>query len=160
MDELTQKLYETFLLFRKLHMSLLLPENLSKNEYFTLRCIAYMHCVDGGSQHVSISLLAKMMHVTTPAVSRTVSTLEERGILLRENDKNDRRNTFVDLTPQGKKLLENAHTEMTDFFNQMVHNMKQEDIKCLIQYLTDLYKNANAVLEQKQKEKQQENKKK
>ena len=38
--------------------------------------------------------------------------------------------------------------------------MKQEDIKCLIQYLTDLYENANAVLEQKQKEKQQENKKK
>lgn len=160
MDELTRKLFETFQLFHKLHMSVLLPENLSKNEYLTLMCIERMHNVNTADRRVSISMVAKMLRVTTPAVSRTVSTLEERGILLRENDKNDRRNTYVKLTSQGKVILQQAHTEMNSFFNQMVHNMKQEDIKCLIQYLTDLYENANAMLEQKQKEKQQENKKK
>ena len=158
MDELTRKLYETFLLFRKLHMSLLLPENLSKNEYFTLRCIEYLNKLenaDGADRHASISALAKIMHVTTPAVSRTVSTLEEKGIILRRSDKNDRRNTYVELTTQGKTLLQKAQAEMNNFFNQMVQDMDPKDLEQLIQYLTEIYENACAELERKKQERKQ-----
>ena len=155
MDELTRKIFETFQLFRKIHMYVLLPENLSRNEYFTLMSIEHLRNQQQEG-HVSISMIAKILHVTTPAVSRTIHSLEEHEYLLRENDKNDRRNTFVKLTPKGNDILKQAHVQMSNFLNQMVHDLCKEDKEHLIHCMQQMYSNATAEIERMEHEKRNE----
>lgn len=157
MNELTRRLFETLLLFQKMHMSVILPDNLTKNDYYTLKCIEYIRNENNADNSVSISALANMLRVSAAAVSRNVSTLEERGILLRKRDTNDRRNTYVELTSQGKEILMQAQIEMDNFLNQIVHNMDKEDMEHLIEYLTKIYENAFAEYERRKQEKKERN---
>ncbi|MCI5712755.1 MAG: winged helix DNA-binding protein, partial [Lachnospiraceae bacterium] len=90
------------------------------------------------------------------AVSRTIRSLEEHEYLLRENDKNDRRNTFVKLTPKGNDILKQAHVQMSNFLNQMVHDLSKEDKEHLIHCMQQMYSNATAEIERMEHEKRNE----
>ena len=63
----------------------------------------------GENGKITISELAcaerKCFH---PAISRTLKGLEERGYVERNINKNDRRNTYVELTAEGERLTEEA----------------------------------------------------
>ena len=105
-------------------------------------------------------MIAKILHVTTPAVSRTIRSLENNEYLLRESDKNDRRNTFVKLTPKGNAILNQAHAQMSNFLNQMVYNLSKEDKEHLIHCTQQMYHNATTEIERIEHEKMNEKNKK
>lgn len=164
MDDLNRRLFETFHMFQKLRMSNLLPTGLSRNDFSTLMCIEYgkfnPHGADMTPQEtdcarekMSISKLAKVLHVTTPAVSRTLKGLEEKGFVLREIDKEDRRNIFVELTDAGKNILRTAEAEMNDFTDTVVHNMDREDMEKLIDYLQQFFYLAQIELDKRKEKK-------
>jgi len=53
----------------------------------------------------TISSLARHLAVSLPTISKSVDMLVRRGWLERWMDKHDRRQTMVQLTPQGRKVL-------------------------------------------------------
>ena len=85
-------------------------------------CIGHVGDKDGETA-ISISALAKKLRVTTPAVSRTMRSLEKKDLIYRETDSKDRRNTFVRLTDTGKKILKQSELEMNDLVEAALLNM-------------------------------------
>lgn len=64
-----------------------------------------------GCKPVTMSYLAKHMRQSAPAISQKVSGMEQAGYLKRTVGKEDRRMAYVELTPKGKKVTENALEE-------------------------------------------------
>lgn len=58
--------------------------------------------------------LAGNLVVAKSAVTKTVDRLEERGLLRRERDSEDRRTVYAVLTPEGEKVFEVARMAYLD----------------------------------------------
>jgi DNA-binding MarR family transcriptional regulator len=54
----------------------------------------------------NLTELAERHAVSLPTMSSSISTLEERGLVTRARDADDRRVVFVELTPDGRAVLE------------------------------------------------------
>ena len=129
--------FEAFHRFRKLDITSMFPE-LSGSDFRTLMTI---ECVgkEKEGKGVRVSELAQKMRVATPAASRTLRGLEERGMIERSVDTEDRRNTYVFLTQKGKKVLANAERIMNDFSNAVFERLDEEKMERLIAYLKEVY---------------------
>lgn len=122
--------------FRKLNISTMLPD-LTHAELGTLSMIAKCN-EDGNAQGVKVSELVNRMEVAAPAVSRTLKKLEEREYIIRKVDKNDRRNTYVELTLEGEAIMKESKEIMHDFADAVLGEMGEENMNRLIAYLKDL----------------------
>ena len=58
--------------------------------------------------------LAETLELAPPAVSHLLSELEERGLIARSLDPDDRRRVRLELTDQGRELLSRANEAWTD----------------------------------------------
>ncbi len=60
----------------------------------------------------TISELAACQAVALPTMSRTISTLVERGWVTRTEDTNDRRRVLVQITDEGRAILDQLHSRI------------------------------------------------
>ncbi len=130
---------ETFQLFHRLNYSVLFP-GLTNGEVFTLKTIAY--CSDRserGDAGVKVSEVAKTMRCMPSAVSRTLKTLEEKSLIQRFLNTEDRRNIYVKLTDQGEEKLQELDQIMKVFIDKVLGKMDQEELDLAKQTLTRLY---------------------
>ncbi len=67
--------------------------------------------------------IARREHVTTPNLCATFRKLEASGLVVREIDDKDRRNTWYDVTPAGKHIalaaMEKMRSDIEDIFSTM-----------------------------------------
>ena len=135
MDKLYEELFRSMNQFRKLKFSEMFPE-VCKTDYFVLCTI-----MDKGENgQITISELAARAKMLPPAISRTLKGLEERGYVERNVNKNDRRNTYVELT-------EAARQTMSDFGKSVMSQVDEADMKRLISYLDNIYHIAEKEIE-------------
>lgn len=129
--------FEAFHRFRKLDITSMFPE-LSGSDFRTLMAI---ECVGKKKEGkgVRVSELAQEMRVAAPAASRTLKGLEERGMIERSVDTEDRRNTYVFLTQKGQEVLANAEQIMNDFSHAVFERLDEEKMEHLIAYLKEIY---------------------
>lgn len=74
---------------------------------------AYFRLLDMLSKRAwSLSELAEKQAVSLPTMSKTISTLEERGWVERLRSSEDRRVVLVELTPAGRVALNAVHAQM------------------------------------------------
>lgn len=155
MDKLYEELFRAMNQFRRLKLSEMFPE-LCKTDFFVLCTI-----MDKGENgQITISELASRAKMLPSAISRTLKGLEERGYVERNINKNDRRNTYVELTAEGERLTEEARQIMADFGKSVMAQLDGEDMKRLISYLDNIYHIAEKEIEnrkwQGRKEKEDE----
>ena len=142
MDKLYEELFRSMNQFRKLKFSEMFPE-VCKTDYFVLCTI-----MDKGENgQITISELAARAKMLPPAISRTLKGLEERGYVERNVNKNDRRNTYVELTEAGRQLTEEARQTMSDFGKSVMSQVDEVDMKRLISYLDNIYHIAEKEIE-------------
>ena len=60
---------------------------------------------------LTLGELATEEHISAPAVSRTIRSLEEEALVRRETVEDDRRATRVSLTPRAKRLLDGIRNQ-------------------------------------------------
>lgn len=70
--------------------------------------------IDGGS--LQFSALAPLLGVNRASVGRTLRELEDRGLVLRNQDDHDRRRIRVALTPDGRKHLDELMPVLRDCY--------------------------------------------
>lgn len=129
-----EELFRAMSQFRKLKFSDMFP-NISRAEFFTMSMI-----MDKGENgKITISELATKAHVLLPAMSRTLRGLENKGYVERNVNKQDRRNTYVELTEQGKKITLQTRTSMCEFGRAVMEQVDEEEMKRLISYLNHIY---------------------
>lgn len=122
--------------FKKLNISIMLPD-LTHAELGTLSMIA--HCKeDNHGSGVKVSDVVTCMEVPAPAVSRTLKKMEKRGFIIRTVDKDDRRNTYIEMTPKGESILKESKKIMHDFADAVLGELGEEKMNRLIAYLKNL----------------------
>lgn len=136
-----EELFRAMSQFRKLKFSDMFP-NISRAEFFTMSMI--MDKEENGK--ITISELATKAHVLPPAMSRTLRGLENKGYVERNVNKQDRRNTYVELTEQGKKITLQTRTSMCEFGRAVMEQVDEDEIRRLVTYLNHIYEIADLEL--------------
>lgn len=134
MESTYEGLFQAMSQFRKLKFSDMFPK-ISRAEFFTMNMI--MDKEDEGE--ITVSELATKAHVLPPAMSRTIRGLENKGYVERNVNKNDRRNTYVELTDAGREITLRTRNTMRDFGHAVMNQVDEEEIKRLTAYLNHIY---------------------
>ena len=134
MERMYEELFRAMNQFRKLKVGDMMPD-ISKTDFFMLSTI--MDKGEGGK--VTTSELAAKLKMLPPAVSRSLKGLEEKGYIERSVNKKDRRNTYVELTPEGERITNEVRQLMCDFGRSVMAQVNEEDVERLILYLNNIY---------------------
>lgn len=118
---------------------------LTATEYETLRMIILCRNQD----KARVSEVVKRLRVPASAVSRTLRNLEEKEYIERTVDKADRRNTFVEVTVNGKEAMKNVRKIMDDFADGVFASMGEETIRQLNDALRKLVDAATEEIEKR-----------
>lgn len=82
--------------------------------------------------------LAERHSVSSPTMSSTVNTLEERGWVKRERSTEDRRVVWVSITPQGIEVLDEIQHHVAQRIAALLDGLSDADQQHLIDGLTVL----------------------
>lgn len=117
--------------FKKISMDSMFPE-ISKGEFWVLKMIHVTSMKNEEGKGVYVSSIAKHLKVTPSAISRMLKGLEQKELIERSVDRNDRRNTCVFLTEKGDILRKKVETEMSAFSKDVIESMGEEDAQMLL----------------------------
>jgi DNA-binding MarR family transcriptional regulator len=76
---------------------------------------------------VGMTDLSRLMHLEKSNLSNLVDRLEQRGLVSRTRDPDDRRITWVELTSEGTKLAIQTHAEVTAKLDELTGSLPRED---------------------------------
>lgn len=104
-----------------------LTSKVSRGEFFMLR-----HSLDKMREEkresLYVSEVVQLMDVTAPAISRMLKSLEDKGFIIRELDKENRRNTIVRLTKEAATYIDEAEARMGKVMEGVIVHMGEENI--------------------------------
>jgi DNA-binding MarR family transcriptional regulator len=87
-----------------------------------------------------VGTLARALAVSLPTMTVTVDRLVKRGLLVRENDPEDRRAVFCRLSDQGQQVLNQLWVSARERTRQMLTVLNIEELKVVQQALEILLK--------------------
>lgn len=137
MHEKNMELLEVFRMFHKLNYSVLL-HNMTQSEFVTMKQIQLCSMEDP-SGRAGISDIVKNMRSLPSAVSRTLKSLEEKAWICRTVDKSNRRNTYVELTEEGRIQIQTATGQVAEFMDRILQQVDREDMEKVTLFLRNLY---------------------
>lgn len=137
-----EELFKAMHQFHKLRLGDIMPD-ISGADFWTMRNI-----MDKGEDgKIMISELAKKTRVLPSAISRTLKRLEEKGYVERTVNKNDRRNTYVEITDRGREVAQEVREIMRDYGEAVLSKFDEEELSMLISYLNNIYDIAKKEIE-------------
>ena len=80
---------------------------------------------------VTLGDLAAAERVQPPSMTRIVTKLEDRGLVLRVVDARDRRVARVEVTAEGRRLLHRSRTRKNAFLAQRLKSLSSEELAAL-----------------------------
>lgn len=95
-------------------------------------------CAMGSEDGVRVSELAADFGMTSPAITQMVTVLEERGLVGRRMDPEDRRAVLVYLTPQGKARIKDLYSALDDVLQGLVEHIGQERSRLFLELLNEV----------------------
>lgn len=84
----------------------------------------------------SLGELNSYLDYTRPNLSQTINKLEDKNYVERITLKDDRRVTYIRLTDEGKRMLQEKHNSIADRMSRIKSELAEEDIDKLIELLT------------------------
>lgn len=129
-----------FELINKFHRFKLsaLPMPLPESELITLYTIRDANQYEG-VENTLISGLAEKLHVSVPTISRCLSKLEEKGLVQKSSQTNDRRNTYVCLTEYGLEIYEDAFQTLSSFVERALSRIDEAELKQFFNTFDKIY---------------------
>ena len=103
------------------------------------------------SANYGISNIADNLHVSSPAISRTITSLENKGYVERNIDKLNRRNTLVRLTENGSCVFQNECDRIYLFMNNVVERMGEDKLNELFILSNELLENVEKEIKSREK---------
>lgn len=135
--EAARKLMEAFNRFRKLTKGPPTYGGLKPSEMGLLMHVLG-HC-SGESGGAKVSELSSRMHVTSPSVTQLVTSLEERGLVTRRMDPEDRRSVLVSLTDKGREITAQAEAHFLAMLSGVVEHLGQEKSLMLANLMGEVF---------------------
>ncbi|WP_313075956.1 MarR family winged helix-turn-helix transcriptional regulator [Lacrimispora sp.] len=111
---------------------ILLSQGLTRLELFAIQQIYEAENGDKEYKGIYVSALAKKMDIVISSASRTLNSLEKRGLISREIDPDNRRNICVMLTEKGYLVRKQCLEKVNQMVGRVVEGMGMEDMEQLI----------------------------
>lgn len=127
-------LIDRFRRIKQLLDSIPLQSGISHSEFCVMNIIAEK---DG----ITVSEIAAELGVSPPAVSRSLKFMENRTLITREANMNNRRNTIVKLTNNGRETLEitrKQFDEIADFINLEMGEERKKQLYGLVTEISEI----------------------
>lgn len=99
-----------------------------------------MHIIEavGIEEPRRMSEIAKRLGVTVGTLTTNMNSLEDKGYIVRERSKTDKRVVLVVLTPKGKKAYYHHRDFHKDMIKAIVNGLDEEEMKVMIKCLLNL----------------------
>ncbi|MDR6998946.1 MarR family transcriptional regulator [Neobacillus niacini] len=81
------------------------------------------------SQPVSPSEISDCQHISLPNTSRELKKLEEKNLIKKFTDTEDRRKQYISLTKDGEKMMNEAFATIESRFLNRIENTSEEDLE-------------------------------
>jgi DNA-binding MarR family transcriptional regulator len=89
-------------------------------------------------QPCTLGELAERQMVSKPTMSNTISTLEERGWVMRKRGAKDRRMVLVKITPAGQRVLDGVQEQMVRRVAEILEPLTEDERRVLLSGLNIL----------------------
>jgi DNA-binding MarR family transcriptional regulator len=80
----------------------------------------------------TVKEIAQWMEISSSGATQVIEGLEEKALLIRENDKSDRRVVKVSLTAKGKKKVRDIKDLHERFFETLLKELTQQERELLV----------------------------
>lgn len=84
------------------------------------------------------SELGKMMNVSTPRITTILNKLEAKNLIERKISPEDRRNVFITLSNEGRKMAAEKKAQQEKLIQTLVSRVDEQDIQAFIRVLDAL----------------------
>lgn len=101
-------------------------------EYLALHTINCYHQEHPDTPGIYVSDFAASLCIAVPAASKLLKAMEKQGWLTRMVDPNNRRNTFIVLTPEGASILESEQEYCAIVGSRVLNRLGQENTAQLL----------------------------
>lgn len=130
--------------------------NLRQKQYELLKKMAHSEFVilirllkaKKEGKFLTVSELAKQLKLSSPAISRTVKNLVEKGWVQRTESQSDRRIVQLTVTDEGVSIAKEAKKELNAFMVQVYKKIDPEDLEAYILISSKLNDAAQLTYEQ------------
>lgn len=131
--KLKDSLVRSIFRFKKVGFQFPPGSNLRMGELFVMRRIAE-NALDS-DDNVYAADIQNGLHVTRPAVSQMLNSLEDKGYICREIDERDRRRLIITLTPRGESILKAMKEHADQVIAETILRFGEENTALLISLL-------------------------
>lgn len=133
-NTLKEQLVQALLRFKRLSMTFPPEYHVNVGEFFVMKKLEKNNLCS--ESPVNVSDIHSNLHVTKPAVSQMLNSLEKKGYVSRAIDKTDRRRISVTLTAEGMKVLKAMTQYMDQTLGTTVMRFGEENTRQLISLFT------------------------
>lgn len=85
--------------------------------------------------------LAHFTYRDKPSITRLINNLEKLGLVIRVNDKQDRRSNLIYLTKEGRKLKDHGMSQAHKTLGEALEGVAQDDLKIAQIILAKIFQN-------------------
>lgn len=110
------------------------------SEFGMLMHIHRLSSADESQTGVQVTRIKDQTHISLPAVSQQLKSLENKGLVVRSTTKEDRRITLVSLTPSGCDILKGVKESTDEIMEQLIDIVGEEEIKQYIKISGNIMK--------------------
>lgn len=126
------KLINAMHIFSKINIGTVLGK-LSQTEYLVIYFVRKHGEYDGQCNNgVNVTSLSEVLGVSTPAVSRILRSLEEKGFIKRITNSKNRRETYISLTETGREIYLRDRETASLLYKAVEDKMGKEEIRELV----------------------------
>lgn len=102
---------------------------ISREEFYMMGTIEEYFEREKDAEGMNVSAIAKALDVSSPAVSRMLRGMEQKGYIMKQVSSQNRRNTLVRLTGKGVQAYERARKELDRLLLKVMDYMGQRDME-------------------------------
>jgi DNA-binding MarR family transcriptional regulator len=132
-----QQLLHAFMRFNKAYWRGGGELELRKSEMTLLYCL--VRAEEKGQPNLKVSEISRLLQVTSPTVTQTITELEHKKLVLRRMDPQDRRAVRVEMTPLGREIHTKAGSSFMATFQGLIEYLGEEESKLLAELLTKVF---------------------
>ncbi|MED3655314.1 hypothetical protein B5V89_16110 [Heyndrickxia sporothermodurans] len=99
-------------------------------------------------KYIRASELAEELCVNKSAITVKIEKLEAKGFILRQRDKDDRRNIYLSLTEKGQIIYEQGEAKIESFVSKYLEKLDPKDFEAFI----DLYEKILSIIQDHKEE--------
>jgi len=127
---LTHELFQLMKRFPRPNLALSARKDMTRSEYELLGMLVMR--LEGNQKALSIGEISNFLQITPAGVTHLINPLEEKGLIERLKDPNDRRVVLIGITEKGIGIAEDLMAEIQEKLVGLIDFLGEDDSRKLI----------------------------